>query len=174
MRKRRVLKEGALYHVISRANRKEMILKPNEIKELFLQTVARAKKKYSFVLENFCIMENHFHFLIRPGKGESLSRIMHWIKFVFAIKYNQKMGLTGHVWGDRFFSRIVNGFRQFLAAFIYIDLNPVVSGLVKRIEDWCHCGSAHHRRGFYALVEKPVEWILQQFPSHREEINREI
>ena len=67
MRQARKLVEGARYHVTARANRKEMILDSSARKELFLSVVKRAKEKYEFRLENFCIMGNHFHFVIQPG-----------------------------------------------------------------------------------------------------------
>src|SRR5512133_313133 len=100
MRRPRELRTGARYHVTARANRKEMILDSIAMKELFLSVVKRAKKKYDFRLENFCVMGNHFHFIIRPGQGTSLSAIMRWILSVFAMAYNKIMGLTGHVWGE--------------------------------------------------------------------------
>jgi putative transposase len=168
MRKPRILHEGAQYHVTARANRKEMILKPDCIKELFQETIIRAMKKYSFILENFCIMENHFHFLIKPGEGESLSRIMQWILSGFAMAYNRKLGITGHVWGERFFSRIVDNLRDFLAVFEYIDKNPVDAGLATNIKDWRYCGATHHRAGLFTVVIKPAIWILSLFPIHHQ------
>src|SRR5512145_2652656 len=108
MRRVRELKEGARYHVTTRANRKEMILDDSAMKELFLSVVKRAKARYSFRLENFCVMGNHFHFIIQPNRGVSLSAIMQWILSVFAMAFNRLLGLTGHVWGCRFFSRILD------------------------------------------------------------------
>jgi len=43
-----MLKDGALYHVTARANRKEMILDSITIKDLFLQVLTRAKKRFRF------------------------------------------------------------------------------------------------------------------------------
>ena len=117
MRKPRILQDGALYHVTARANRKEMILDPHEIKELFLEVLRRAKGKYAFQLENFCIMGNHFHLMVRPEGKTNLSRLMQWIMSVFAMAYNRIHGLVGHVWGGRFFSRIVSGLRDFMKIF---------------------------------------------------------
>ena len=98
-----MLRDGARYHVIARANRKEMILDSGVMKGLFLETVARAKQKYKFRVENFCIMGNHFHMIVQPLHGESLSAIMRWIMSVFAMKWNRIHHVTGHVWGNRFF-----------------------------------------------------------------------
>jgi len=48
MRKARELKDGALYHVTARANRKEMILDNRGMKDLFLEVLERAKGKFRF------------------------------------------------------------------------------------------------------------------------------
>jgi putative transposase len=125
MRQPRQLAEGARYHVTARANRKKMILDSSSMKELFLSVVKRAKAKHDFRIENFCIMGNHFHFMIQPLTGASLSEIMRWIMSVFAMAYNKIRGFTGQVWGSRFFSRIIASLREFMQVFEYIDENPV-------------------------------------------------
>jgi len=74
--------------------------------------------------------------MIKPEKDESLSRVMQWVLSVFAIHYNKMFSLHGHVWYDRFKSKIVNSLRQFVATFNYIARNPVVAGLAERPEQY--------------------------------------
>jgi hypothetical protein len=38
-----------------------------------------------------------------------LPAIMKWLKQVFAQRYNQAAGREGHIWGDRYASRILAG-----------------------------------------------------------------
>jgi putative transposase len=165
MRKPRELREGARYHVTARANRKEMILDSGAMKELFLSVVKRAKQKYNFRIENFCILGNHFHFVIQPGRGESLSAIMRWIMSVFAMTYNKERGLTGHVWGERFFSRIVSGLRELVQVFEYIDENPVRACQVADRREWRYGGLWHHRTGCLDIVDEMPEWMRILFPE---------
>lgn len=153
------------YHVVARANRQEFILKSEQMKELFLDVVRRAKKRYSFTVRNFCIMSNHIHFLIRPGQGESLSRIMQWILSVFAAKFNRIFGLNGHVWYDRFKSVVIENLRHFAAAFEYISANPVKAGIVTDVMHYRHNGIRHIRDGDYSVVEPPDELVCLLFPS---------
>lgn len=131
MRKRRELIEGATYHIVARANRGEMILGSDFFKELFLDVIRRAKKKYCFQFYNFCLMGNHIHFILHPLKGAKLSSIMQWILSVFAQLYNRMLNLKGHVWYDRFKSKILNSLKNFLSTFIYVTYNPVKAGLVE-------------------------------------------
>lgn len=166
MRKPRELKDGARYHVTARANRREMILDSVAMKKLFLSIVRRAKARYDFRLENFCIMGNHFHFLIQPGQGESLSAIMQWILSVFAMAYNRIHGLTGHVWGCRFFSRIVINLRALLEVFEYIDTNPIRAGQVEDRRQWRWGGLWHDQSGCREIVEMPAAWLLPRLHGH--------
>lgn len=167
MRKPRQLEDGARYHVTARANRQEMILDSSAIKELFLSVVKRAKVRYAFRLENFCIMGNHFHFVIQPGNGESLSGIMRWILSVFAMAYNKIRGLTGHVWGCRFFSRIITSLRELLRVFEYVDNNPVKASQAEDRTNWLWGGLWHNRSGCRDLVELPAAWLIPFVPEHR-------
>jgi putative transposase len=166
MRRSRELRAGARYHVTARANRKEMILDTNAMKELFLSVVKRAKKKYHFYLDNFCIMGNHFHFIIQPVRGESLSAIMQWIMSVFAMAYNRINGISGHVWGCRFFSRIIENFRALMQVHEYIDDNPVEASQVDDRRQWRWGGLWFHRMGSADIVEPPPSWVMLQFPEH--------
>ncbi len=68
-------------------------------------------------------MDNHIHFILKPLKNESLSSIMQWVLGVFAQKYNRTFDQHGHVWYDRFKSKIIKDFRQYLHTFIYISNN---------------------------------------------------
>jgi putative transposase len=152
MRRKRVLKDGARYHVAARANRKEMILQPEAIKKLFLSTVKRAKVKYRFTIGNFCLMNNHFHMIIQPAPGYSLSRIMQWILGVFAMSYNRRSKLVGHVWMARFISHILSSLKDYLRAFEYIDQNPVRAGLVLESREWEFGGLWHFIHGRADIV----------------------
>ncbi|MDR0784407.1 MAG: transposase, partial [Treponema sp.] len=89
MRKPRILIEDATYHVTSKIDHDDMSLLDPLFKLLFLSFVKKAKRKFHFQLWDFCIMGNHIHFLIKPGKDASLSEIMQWIKCNFAKAWNK-------------------------------------------------------------------------------------
>jgi len=147
MRHRRILLEGAEYHVTARINRGEKIFLAQEDRELFMDILKRTKKKFNFSIKNFCIMGNHVHLLIRPGPGVSLSKVMQWLLGVFAQLWNKKHNKSGHLWGDRFFSRIIMGFLDFLHVFLYINYNPVMAGIAEQPEEWMYGGLWHYKKG---------------------------
>jgi len=130
MRQPRYLVQNAEYHVTARANRQEFIFEPREIKLLFIEIIKKAKTKYNFRFRNFDIMDNHVHLILQPLKDESLSKIMQWILSVFAVRFNKKYGYKGHVFYDRFKSKVIESFSQFLATFLYVANNPVRARIV--------------------------------------------
>jgi hypothetical protein len=48
-------------------------------------------------------------FYLKPEDGLELPEIMKWMKQVFARRYNRGEGRIGHIWGDRYWSEIVEG-----------------------------------------------------------------
>jgi len=155
----------AEYHITARANRGEFIFNSAENKDLFLSVVARAKKKYNFKLRNFVIMDNHIHFLIQPKGASGLSEIMQWILSVFAISYNKKYDLKGHVWYDRFKSVVIRSYRQLIAAFKYIVENPVKVSLVKDPEEYNFGGLWFIKNRKFELLDPPDDLLKSFFPD---------
>jgi len=148
MRKNRLLEKNAVYHVTARINRGEMAFRETAMRALFLAYVKRVKKKHSCEIYNFCIMGNHIHFEIRPGKDSSLPKIMQWLLGNFAKAWNKAHGVKGHLWGDRYWSKIIRDIREFLRVFDYISQNPVEAGLAERPEEWEYGGVGQYHRRF--------------------------
>ncbi|MDR0525371.1 MAG: transposase [Spirochaetaceae bacterium] len=153
MRPLRILIDGAAYHVTSEINRGSHDLQEPRFKQAFLDFVKKTKKKFSFELWNFCVLDNHIHFLMKPGPGESLSKIMQYLKSRFARWWNKMHNITGSLWGRRFFSRIIKDEADFARVSEYIDENPVKAGLAKKPEQWRFGGLFHRLRRILGLID---------------------
>jgi putative transposase len=145
MRKTRILIEGAVYHVTSRTNDKIELFGKRLGRRIMLLTLEKAKEKYNFRLHNFCIMPTHFHLLIEPAVGTNLSKIIQWIKTRSAKGWNCSNNSTDHIWGERFFSRIIKNQNEYETVMDYIDQNPVKAGYVTKSADWIASG-AYYRK----------------------------
>ena len=98
-------------------------------------------------------MPNHFHMLIKPLGNEKLCRIMQWITCVFAKEFNRIYNYVGHVWCDRYKSKIIKSMKQFHRTYQYITENPIRAGLVQNIEDYEYYGSNKKNLGIYKLID---------------------
>ncbi len=165
MRKPREICFNAEYHVTAKINRGEFALESREVKNIFLSVVSRSKKTHSFRLRHFVVMSNHIHFLIKPGEDESLSRIMQWILGVFAVYYNKQFNLNGHVWQDRFKSKVIKSYRQLIATFKYICNNPVKAEMVETPIEYRYGGLWFIRNREFELIEPPDPFLLILLPE---------
>lgn len=80
-------------------------------------------------------METHVHLVVTTPEP-NLGRGMHWLSGTYAQKFNARHGRSGHLFGDRFFSRVVVTNSHLVAAIAYVLANPVRAGLVERPEHW--------------------------------------
>jgi putative transposase len=131
---------------------------------LFLAYIKLVKKRHSAAIYNFCIMRNHIHFAIRPGRDSSLSKIMQWLLGNYAKAWNKAHGVKGHLWGDRFFSKVIRGREAFRHVFDYISRNPVKAGLVGRPDEWEYGGVCHFIKGETAIISVPP-WMEAEYQA---------
>ena len=155
MRRYRTLKKGAKYLIYSRVNKKNNLLKPHDVKNLFLKTIKRAKKKYRFSIKNFVVMDSYFIFIIEPLGEESLSRIMQWILSVFAMNYNIKYNEEDHFWRARFWSKIIDDIKQYLENFEKVSKEAVKEQKVKEAKNYRFGGLYFILKGIFEIVDKP-------------------
>jgi hypothetical protein len=76
---------------------------------LFARVFAQARIRYGFEFRLVRLENDWLTFYIRPVDGFELPEIMKWLKQVFAQRFNRKDGRIGHVWGDRYESKILEG-----------------------------------------------------------------
>jgi hypothetical protein len=55
------------------------------------------------------LQDDWLTFYIKSDDGLELPAIMKWLKQTFAQRYNRETGRIGHIWGDRYWSRIEEG-----------------------------------------------------------------
>jgi len=168
MRETREVKRYATYHVMALANLQEYIFASDSMKKLFIKTLFQAQYIYGFKLINYVIMDNHIHLLIAPvGEPEILSNIMRWLLGTFAKRFNGIFGRRGHVFYDRFKSKIVHNLDYLYTVFKYIVLNPVKAKLAKTIFTYKYSGLYQILQGDFRHVEKPSRILQHFFPYLR-------
>ena len=77
-RKLRVQYPGAIYHVMSRGDRREEIFEDDTDRELFLQTLGEAGQKTDWQVHAWCLMDNHFHLVVETPRANLVAG-MKWL-----------------------------------------------------------------------------------------------
>jgi len=135
-REARVTMEKACYHIITRGNQKQTVFKEPADYQKYLLLLTRYKKRRGFKVYCFCLMPNHIHLIVDVDKSGDLNKIMHGLNLSYALYFNLKYGKVGHVWQDRFKSRVIVKDAYLLECIKYIESNPVRASLVSSINDY--------------------------------------
>jgi REP element-mobilizing transposase RayT len=107
MRPLRILKQGVWYHIRTRINNREPLFRFAAALALFAEVYGETERRFAFEIRALCLEDDWLSFYIKPADALQLPAIMKWLKQVFAQRYNRQEGRIGHIWGDRYWSRIV-------------------------------------------------------------------
>jgi putative transposase len=66
--------------------------------------VRQSIELHSMALIGYCLMSNHVHLIVTPGKPDALGRALKAIHGRYAAYWNATHHSSGHVWQGRFYS----------------------------------------------------------------------
>ena len=126
---------GGTYHVTSRGNRRQSIYHDDDDRRWFLAQRDRIVARCGWRLHSYCLMNNHFHLLIETPRP-NLSAGMQRLKCEYAAYFNARHLLEGHLFKQRFDSRLIESEDHLDEVLRYIALNPVRAGLCEHPSEW--------------------------------------
>ncbi len=129
-RKPRVHFPGAVYHVITRGNQKQIIFKDREGYSRFLNFLDEAQTRFSFKLYAYVLMPNHVHLLMEVG-SYPLAKVMQTLLYRYTRYFNNRYRKVGHLFQGRYRAILCDKDHYLLELVRYLHLNPVRAGLVK-------------------------------------------
>lgn len=176
-----------VYHIYNRGSEKRRIFEDRRDYQRFLKTLTyyqlegpKPKLSHFFKYQNFkptqakkvveiltyCLMPNHFHFLLKQIKDGGLTEMITKLSLSYTKYYNTKYDRVGPLFQGEFKAVLIESTEQLIHVSRYIHLNPIVSLLTKSLDkfDW----SSYHE-----YVEENVgiclkEDILGFFPSPKD------
>ncbi|MDR3356009.1 MAG: transposase [Spirochaetaceae bacterium] len=142
-----MLKQGVWYEIRTSVNNREPLFRGGRAQALFDRVFRETANRFVFAVRGLSLAGDRLAFYIKPADGFELPAIMKWLKQTFAQRYNRDSGRTGHLWGDRYRSRILEG-------------EPPDGGEAAGVPP--ACGVRHHRgkraagAAFFRLYPIPV------------------
>ncbi|MDR2133477.1 MAG: transposase [Treponema sp.] len=109
MRQLRILGQGVWYEVRTRINNREPLFRRRKALAIFTKVFRQTMLRFAFTIRDISLEDDWLRFYIKPENGLELPDIMKWMKQVFAQRFNAAFGRIGHIWGDRYWSRILEG-----------------------------------------------------------------
>jgi putative transposase len=166
----RVKLEGAIYHIMARSISEVDLFITDEDKKKYMLLIKEYQKVYNFNVYAYCLMSNHVH-LIVDSNGADVSKIMHCINFKYARYFNTVHNRHGHLFQDRFKSKIVDDNRYLIALSAYIHNNPLdLKGFEDCPEKYYYSSLAVYmglRRDDFNILDR--EFIIDLFGQEKSE-----
>ena len=160
-----VLVEDSFYHIYNCGNNKENIFIEEQNYSYFLKLAKKHLSKTSNIL-SYCLLKNHFHFLIKTKEEiipKEISQSFSNLFNAYSKSINKKYGRSGSLFKDRF-SRIKLDSEEYLKNLIlYIHLNPSHHNFIDDFRKYKH--SSYNS----ILSDKPTsllrEYVLNLFEN---------
>jgi len=155
---------GHYYHIYNRGCNRQRIF-ANDGNYRFL--LRRAK---SFLADcplsviAYCLMPNHYHFLLRPEIDDALSPFIQRLFNSYTQAFNKQQERSGTLFQGRAKTILVDTDEYIIHLCRYIHLNPVEAGLVTHPGEWPYSNYLEwvERRGG-TLVDRA--FVRQYFPT---------
>jgi len=142
---------GEYFHIYNRGNAKEKIFVEEQDFSFFLmrlkqnlfpdqedrgQSRLQSLPPDSFSVVCYCLMPNHFHFLMRQNTDLPISKLLLKLCTSYSMYFNKKYNRVGHIFQDQFKQVWIgdNEYLTWLSA--YIHQNPKVAGLANNIKKY--------------------------------------
>ncbi len=119
-------------------------------------------------LLGYCLMPNHWHFVLWPENDGDLGRFMQRLTITHVTRWQKNYNMVGfgHVYQGRFKSFPIETDEHFCQVMRYAERNALRANLVTRAEDWPwsslwidQFGSAEHRAMLSRWpIPRPVKW----------------
>lgn len=151
----RVEAVGYPHHVIQRGNRRQNVFFSDEDKREYLRILKLQSDLFGLKTWVYCLMDNHVHLIVVPGKEGSLTRAIGETHRLYTRMVNFRERWKGYLWQGRFSSfPLDSGYLYYCVR--YVERNPVRAGMVKRAEDYNFSSAKAH-------VQRKGDPLLEQF-----------
>lgn len=177
----KIFYKGGYYHIYNRGNNKQNIffdeqdyrfflnrLKENILGEFILKPTRGYVRKLlptgSFSIIAYCLMPNHFHFLLRQDASVTIDILMLKLCTSYSKYFNAKYEKVGHLFQDQYKSINVDNDSYLLWVSAYIHQNPFAAGIVSdlKVYPW---SSYPGYLGLHEDVMLTKQQILASFAS---------
>lgn len=144
-------KSGAIFHIYNHAIDDYDLFYDDEDYDYFLSLLKKNIKKIPANIYSYCLMPNHYHFLIRQNSDIEIFRLFNYSFISYAHYYNKKYDRKGPIFQSPLQHILVNNESHLLQLSKYIHLNPVRGNLVLTPEEWKY---SDYQKWVYSDQEK--------------------
>jgi len=157
-RSKRILYDGAVYHIIQRGHNKDRLFRKPKDYKVFKAIIQKYKRLFLFDIYHYCLMSNHIHILLKAVNGSDLPRIIQGVTQSYSYYYRKTYNYCGYVYQNRYKSFLIEDDSYLLECGRYIERNPLRAGMVTWLSQYYWSSYNFYAKGrFDAIItEDPL------------------
>ncbi len=177
-----VFSNGDFYHLYNRGVDKRKTFRNDSDMEKFLDYIKNLRYSDGTTervdIHAICIMDNHYHILVRQLQENGISDFMHDVGTVYTNYINLGLKRSGSLFEGPFKAKYVSSDSYFLHLFRYIHLNPLdifdknwknngvkkVSEALKFVEGYAWSSISESFKDRYPFIKREI--IESEFSDH--------
>jgi len=134
----RNMTKDSIHHIYNRGVLKITIFHEPYDYKFFIGRLYKYGKRYPIDMLAYCLMPNHFHFVIRET-GETkpiIPTFMQQLQATYAKYYGNKYRHPGRVFQGTYKSKFITSEKHLNDTLNYVLNNPIKDSYVTKVEDW--------------------------------------
>jgi putative transposase len=129
-------KEGMIFHIFNHSIDDLRLFYNEEDYEYLLQAFVKRINKIPAGVFSYCLMPNHYHFLIRQESACELYRLFNYTFISYTKYYNKRYNRKGPIFRSPLQHKMANTKAYIIKLSKYLHMNPVYANLVDKPENW--------------------------------------
>lgn len=184
---RKVWQPEIFYHITMRGNNKQPIFLNKRDFQFFTHTLHQANTIYSFTIIAYCLMNNHYHLLIR-SPSVPLSDVLLFINHQYSNYFKKKYKYADQLYETRYYTSMISNPEKLLKVSKYIHQNHLYTQktISEKLENYPYSSYSFYvdkkkRKPSYlntyllpSLIKKYPEWKIESYSSYCENFQLEI
>ena len=122
--------KGWIYHALNRAVARLPLFQKDADYEAFERVIAEVHERFPIEVFSYCVMPNHWHFVLRPTKEGQLTGFLRCVAHTHTMRWHahHHTSGTGHLYQGRFKAFPVEDDEHFYTVMRYVERNALRAG----------------------------------------------
>jgi putative transposase len=155
---------GTVFHVLNRSVARLKLFEKKGDYLAFEEVLAEAHEKIPLPIFAYCVMPNHWHFVVQPEDDHQVTDFFRWLTHTHTMRWHvyHKTSGTGHLYQGRFKSFPIESNHHLLCVLRYVERNPVRAKLCQKAEHWRFGSAWRSAQHDLSLTSHLSPWPIQK------------
>jgi putative transposase len=136
--------DGLEYFFTGSVYLRKPLLKAARAKEIFLENLLRFCEKYGWILREWVVLDNHYHFLTKIHRSKEITKVINSLHKTSAFHIQKELIIRVKPFWYQYWDRCIRNEYEYFRTANYILYNPIKHGIVKDLEDYAFSSYKFH------------------------------